>query len=53
MATVLYLHGGWRKLHVMADLDGHTAEAASVTTEAGPPTSPRNPALPPARDPAE
>lgn len=50
MASALYLHGGWRRESDMARLDGHSSEASSVTTEAGPPTSPRNPALPPASE---
>ncbi|CAM3361692.1 putative efflux protein, MATE family [Paracoccus aminovorans] len=53
MAGALYLHGGWRRIGDMAQLDGHPSEASSVTTEAGPPSSPRNPALPLARDPAQ
>lgn len=53
MAGALYLQGGWRRIGDMAQLDGHPSEASSVTTEAGPPSSPRNPALPLARDPAE
>jgi len=53
MAVALYLHGGWRRTGEMSRLDGHSPETCSVTTEAGPPTSPRNPALPPASAPAE
>jgi len=53
MAMMLYRHGGWRRVSDMSHLDGHSPEACSVTTEAGPPTSPRNPALPPASLPAE
>lgn len=51
MALALYFHGGWRKAHDLAELDTHPAEASSVTTEAGPPGSPRNPTLPPATQP--
>ena len=54
MSGALYLHGGWRRTNDLAQLDGSdAAEVApqlSVTTEAGPPTSPRNPSLPPARE---
>lgn len=53
MAGALYLQGGWRRLGAMTVPQQHPSEASSVTTEAGPPTSPRNPVLPPATDPAE
>lgn len=51
MALGLYFHGGWRKSRDLTQLDDHPAETISVMTEAGPPVSPRNPALPPATEP--
>ena len=51
MALTLYFHGGWRKSRALNRLDDNPAEASSITTEAGPPVSPRNPALPPATEP--
>ena len=54
MAGALYLQGGWRRSSDMSRLDeSEAAEVApqiSVTTEASPPSSPRNPGLPPARE---
>ncbi|MDT1064315.1 MATE family efflux transporter [Paracoccus sp. CPCC 101403] len=54
MAGALYLHGGWRRESAISHLeDAEVAELGpqlSVTTEASPPTSPRNPGLPPARE---
>ncbi|MTH34047.1 MATE family efflux transporter [Paracoccus limosus] len=50
MALALYLQGGWRKSRELTRLDHHPAEASSLTTEAGPPASPRNPTLPAATE---
>lgn len=50
MAIGLYLQGGWRRSTVMAHIDDSEATPAmSITSEAGSPTSPRNPQIPPAQ----